>query len=150
MIKMKAAIYYGPGDTRAELVMEAISGRGADVVIEMAGLPATFLTARDVMREHGDVWLGAFYDGAFILNPSFQHPKWPHSNLTQKGGMSVHCAWYTLGDRIKRRQQAIEIIQSGLITADKFVIHVFPLEKIKEAFEKAMNPNESIKVLVEP
>jgi L-iditol 2-dehydrogenase len=140
----------GPDTDLAELVMEATSGRGADVVIETAGLPETFLMALDVVREHGDVWLGAFYDGAFMFNPSFQHPKRPHSNLTQKGGMSVHCAWYTLGDRIKRRQQAVEIIQSGLITADKFVTDVFPLEKIKEAFEKAMNPNESIKVLVEP
>jgi L-iditol 2-dehydrogenase len=134
----------------AELVMEETSGKGADVVIETAGLPSTFLKAIDVVREHGDIWLGAFYDGAFMFNPSFQNPMRPHSNLTQKGGMSVHCAWFTLGDRIKRRQQAVDIIQSGIITAEKFVTDVFPLEKIREAFEKAKNSYESIKVLVEP
>jgi threonine dehydrogenase-like Zn-dependent dehydrogenase len=47
-------------------------------------------------------------------------------------------------------QKAVEMIQNGTITADKCVTHVFPLERIKEAFETAMDPHESIKVMLEP
>ena len=49
-----------------------------------------------------------------------------------------------------RFQEAIELMQSGKCTAEKLVTQVFPLDKIKEAFEIAMNPHQSIKVLVEP
>ncbi|MCJ7606079.1 MAG: alcohol dehydrogenase catalytic domain-containing protein [Dehalococcoidales bacterium] len=134
----------------AETVMEVTSGKGVDVVIETAGLPATFRQAIDIVREHGHVWLGSFYDGPFMFDPSFQRPDRPHSNLTQKGGMAIHCAWMTLGDRMERRQQAVEMIQAGIMTAGKFVTGVFPLDQTTEAFEKALNPDESIKILVEP
>ena len=50
----------------------------------------------------------------------------------------------------QQKQRAIEIMQSGKITADKYVNHVFPLDRVKEAFEIAMNPHESIKVMIEP
>ena len=45
---------------------------------------------------------------------------------------------------------AMELLQSGKCTAEKLVTPVFPLDKIKEAFEMALNPHQSIKVLVEP
>jgi threonine dehydrogenase-like Zn-dependent dehydrogenase len=46
--------------------------------------------------------------------------------------------------------QALEFLQTGQVNAEKCVTHVFPLEKVNEAFEVAMNPHESIKVMLEP
>jgi threonine dehydrogenase-like Zn-dependent dehydrogenase len=133
-----------------EAVLKETKGAGADIVIETAGRPATFLQAIDLVRPHGEIWLGAFYEGPFMFDPSWQRTEMPHSNLTQKGGISIHCAWLTLPNRVIRRARAVELIQSGKITADKYVTHIFPLDKIREAFECALNPYESIKVIVEP
>ncbi|MBN2058881.1 MAG: alcohol dehydrogenase catalytic domain-containing protein [Deltaproteobacteria bacterium] len=137
-------------DDPVSVIMAETSGRGADVVIETAGRETTFLKSIDAVKPHGDIWLGAFYDGPFLFNPSLQRPEKPHSNLTQKGGISMHCAWLTLPNRSIRRAQAVELIQSGEISADKHVTHFFPLDKITEAFEAAINPFDSIKVVVEP
>jgi L-iditol 2-dehydrogenase len=132
------------------IVMKETSGKGADVVIETAGRPATFLQSIDLIKEHGSIWLGSFYDGPFLFDPSLVRPDMPHSNLTQKHGISIHCPWLTFDDRTTRRVQAMELVRSGKITAQKFVSHYYPLEKIKEAFETASNPLESIKVIIEP
>jgi len=71
-------------------------------------------------------------------------------NITQKPGVAIHCAWGTLGPWMPNLKLASEMIMSGKITAEKLVTHVFPLEKIKEAFETALDPHESIKVMIEP
>jgi len=133
-----------------EIVQKETKGRGADVVIETAGRPATFIESIDMVRPFGDIWLGAFYEGPFMFDPSRQNPAMPHSNLTQKGGISIHCAWLTLLNRTIRRAQAVDLIRSGKVTADKYVTGIFPLDEINEAFKTAMNPQETIKVLVEP
>jgi threonine dehydrogenase-like Zn-dependent dehydrogenase len=133
-----------------KVVMEETRGRGADVVIETAGRPTTFLQAVDLIRPHGEIWLGAFYAGPFLFDPSKQDPERPHSNITQKGGVSIHCAWLTLPNRALRRKRAVDLISAGKITADNYVTAVFPLDKIKEAFKLALNPHETIKVLIEP
>lgn len=134
----------------ARIVIDETHGFGADVVIETAGRAEAFINAVDVVRPHGSIWLGAFYESPFMFDPSYQRPERPHSNLTQKGGMSIHCAWLTLPDRTMRRKRAMEIIQKGEITAEKHVTHFFSMDRITEAFEVAMNPQKSIKVIVEP
>lgn len=131
------------------VVKRETADRGADIVIETGGRPATFMQAIDVVRPHGEIWLGTFYEGAFPFDPSLQRPGMAHSNLTQKGGISIHCAWLTLPNRTQRRARAVELIQSGVITAEKYVTQVFPLEKINEAFKCAINPLESIKVVIQ-
>jgi threonine dehydrogenase-like Zn-dependent dehydrogenase len=46
--------------------------------------------------------------------------------------------------------RAVEMMESGKITAEKYVDHVYPLEKVNEAFEMAMNSYDSMKVMLEP
>ena len=132
------------------IVMKETSGKGADVVIETAGRPATFYQSIDLIKEQGSIWLGSFYSGPFMFDPSLPRPTMPQSNLTQKHGISIHCPWLTFGDHATRRKQAMDLIHSGVVTADRFVSHYYPLDKIKEAFEASLNPYESIKVIVEP
>jgi L-iditol 2-dehydrogenase len=133
-----------------KVVMDITSGVGADVVIETAGRPETFLESIDLVRQHGTIWIAAVYDGPFMFDPSLQRLDRPRSNLTQKNGISIRNPWLTLEDRTTRRKQAIELISSGKITAAKYADHIYPLDKTKEAFEAAMDPNEAIKVIVEP
>ena len=133
-----------------KVVMDLTSGVGADVVIETAGRPTTFLQSIDLVRQHGTIWNAAVYDGPFMFDPSLQRLERPRSNLTQKNGISIRNPWLTFEDRTTRRMQAIGLIQSGKITAAKYADHIFPLKNIKEAFEAALDPYESIKVIVEP
>lgn len=133
-----------------KVVMEETSGKGADVVIEASGRPESLQQAVNVVRPFGDIWLGTFYTAGPFFNPSWQYPGMISMNPTQKPGISIHCAWGTLGPWMPMLRQAVKILQSGKITADKYVTQVFPLDEIKEAFEVASNPHESIKVMIEP
>ena len=130
--------------------MEETSGKGADVVIEASCRPESLQQAINVVRPFGDIWLGTFYTAGPFFNPSWQHPGMVSMNPTQKPGISIHCTWGTLGPWKPMLGQTLDIIQSGKITADKYVTHIFPLDRVKEAFETAMNPHESIKVMLEP
>jgi threonine dehydrogenase-like Zn-dependent dehydrogenase len=63
----------------------------------------------------------------------------------------LRCPWGTLGYPGKPRfDKGMEYIRSGKITAEKHVTHVFPLDRITEAYEMALDPRQSIKVMVEP
>lgn len=44
----------------------------------------------------------------------------------------------------------MEFIRTGAVNAEKLVTHVYPLDRIKEAFETALHSPEAIKVIVEP
>jgi L-iditol 2-dehydrogenase len=133
-----------------EVVMDETSGTGADVVIESSCRPESLQQAVSVVRPFGHIWLGTFYTAGPFFNPSWVHPNMVAMNPTQKAGISLHCPWGTLGPWMPMLQQAVEILQSGKITAEKYVTHVFPLDRVKEAFEAALNPHESIKVILEP
>jgi threonine dehydrogenase-like Zn-dependent dehydrogenase len=132
-----------------KVVMKETSGAGAQVVIVASGRPPNFQQSIDVVQHKGNIWLGTFFDAPFMFNPSLQRPEMPRSNMTQKG-FNIQCAWGTLGLKVPRLDEAIRLIQSGKIIANKFVTHVFPLDKIKEGFETAMNSPDAIKVLIAP
>jgi threonine dehydrogenase-like Zn-dependent dehydrogenase len=133
-----------------KVVMGETSDKGADLVIEASCRPESLQQAVNVVRPFGAIWLGTFYTAGPFFNPSWQSPRMVSMNLTQKPGISIHNTWGTLGPWMPLLREAAEIIQSGKITADKYVTHVFPLERVKEAFETAMNTLESIKVMIEP
>lgn len=133
-----------------KVVMEETSGKGADLVLEASCRPESLQQAVSVVRPFGEIWLGTFYTAGPFFNPSWQGPRMVSMNLTQKPGISIHNTWGTLGLWMPLLQEAVEIIQSGKITADKYVTHVLPLDRVKEAFEIAMKTLESIKVMIEP
>ena len=50
--------------------------------------------------------------------------------------------------RIETSEEII-IGGAGVVNADKYVTDIFPLDKTKEAFDRALNINETIEVMVE-
>jgi threonine dehydrogenase-like Zn-dependent dehydrogenase len=130
---------------------EKLQGGGADVVIETSGRNVNFYMTIDVVKPRGQIWLATFYDeGPFMFDPSKQVAGRPRSNFSQKGGAPMQCAWGTLGPWVPRLEESIKMIQSGKLNAAKYVDHVFPLDKVMEAFETAIDPHKSIKVVLEP
>lgn len=133
-----------------EAVMDETSGRGADIVMETSCRPESLQDAVNVIRPFGVIWLGTFYTAGPFFDPSYQRPGMVSMNITQKAGISIRCAWGTLGPWLPNLELARDLMQAGTLTAATVVSHVFPLEKAKEAFEAALNPHESIKVMIEP
>lgn len=115
-------------------VMEETSRRGADIVVEAAGKPATCLQSMDIVRRGGKIVPVALYEGPFESNPNPLVLK----RVIVIGGITADFFG------------AFELIKAGRIKDKQVVTHTFPLDKINEAFETAMNPSESIKVMIEP
>jgi len=115
-------------------VREETSGRGADIVVEAAGKPATFLQSMEIVRRGGKIVPVALYEESFQSNPNPLVLK----RITVIGGTTVDFF------------SAFELIKAGRIKDKQVVTHSFALDKINEAFETAMNPSESIKVMIEP
>jgi threonine dehydrogenase-like Zn-dependent dehydrogenase len=61
----------------------------------------------------------------------------------------MQIAWGSLGPRVPRWLEAVELIESGKVTAQKYVTRVMPLSKTKEAFDLTTEDNDQIKVVVE-
>jgi threonine dehydrogenase-like Zn-dependent dehydrogenase len=131
-------------------VMDATSQKGADIVLETSCRPESLQLAVSMVRPFGDVWLGTFYTSGPFFDPSWQNPGMISMNITQKPGISLHCAWGTLGPWMPVLKIAENIIRSGKITAKKYVTQELPLSQAKAAFEVASNSLQSIKVMLKP
>lgn len=146
-------------DDPVRVVMDETKGRGADVTILGDKRPIGLSQAINATAAAGVIWLTTYYYHPFILDPSLRAGTsfWigpgvgyesPPINYDPKL-LTIHTAWGTLGPRVPRWLEAAELMRQGKITAQKHVTHVFPLEKTKEAFDKAMDPHETIRVVIE-
>jgi len=131
----------------SRVVMKETKGEGANVVIVIEPRPINFRQAIDVVRLEGAIWLATEWDIPFALQPNQEQPE--QAGMHRRIQFTVRCPWGTLGLNKPRLQKSIELIEAGTISAEKYAT-VFPLEKVTEAFELAVNPHESIKVILEP
>ena len=136
-------------DDILEVVLDETNGKGADVVIETSCRAESLQQAVNVIKPFGNIWLGTAYTEGNFFNPTWQSPGMVSMNLTMKMGISIRCAWGTLGPWMPRIKEVINMIDEGIITAEKYATF-FPLEKIEEAFHTAMDPHKSIKVVLQP
>jgi threonine dehydrogenase-like Zn-dependent dehydrogenase len=131
----------------SRVVIKETKGEGAREVFVIEPRPFNFREAIDAVKLEGEIWLATEWDVPFTLNPVTDTSG--KTGMHRRTQFTIRCPWGTLGLNKPRIQKSIEYIQSGKVTAEKYAT-VFPLEKIKEAFELAINPHESIKVIVEP
>ncbi len=146
-------------DDVVKIVMQETAGRGADQVMLTDPRPAALLQAIGAVRRTGIVWLCHYgfpirLGGSLGAVPRYSigldwhGPVEPPVSF-EPAFLYMRTAWGTLGERIPRFQEAVKLMESGVITAEKYVTHIFPLDKTKEAFDKAMDFNECIEVMVE-
>jgi threonine dehydrogenase-like Zn-dependent dehydrogenase len=143
-----------------QVIMKETEGIGADCVIVCDNRPIATFQAMSMVRNLGKIWTTR--NEFFRLNPALlpqaatSSPQPPDGGAYREQAISLNPAFASMqfglryGYKQERWQEALELLQSGKCTADKLVTHVFPLDKIREAFEAASNPHQSIKVLVEP
>lgn len=103
-------------------VMSLTGGRGVDVAFEAAGAPGTPQQAAEMIRSGGRLILaGIPADDRLVLNASTVR----HRGLTIK-----------LVRRMKHTYpRAIRLVAAGRLDLKPLVTHVYPLERIGEAFE---------------
>ena len=126
---------------RLAFVRDLTHGRGADVVIECAGVPEVVPVAIDLLRAGGTfLEVGNFSDlGEIAISP--------HRHLCSKGIRLIgipgqeHAA-YGPGMRQMARCRK-------LYPLDDLVLHRYPLEQARSAVEKSMEP-DSLKVVLDP
>ena len=126
----------GPEEV-AGLVRSTSEHGGADVVLEVAGVPETFRLAWECARPNAVVTVVALYDGPQTLPLPDMYGK----NLTFKtGGVDgCDCA------------EILRLIEEGRIDTTPLITHTFPLERIEEAYDLFEHHRDGvIKVAVEP
>jgi L-iditol 2-dehydrogenase len=117
------------------LVNELTNGKGADIVFECAGSPATYQQALDMVHRGGKIDVVGLYE---------QPVNWNPSSIVSKDITLVGCGlkWDIPG--------AVRLLGDGKVDTRTMITHEFPLEKIKEAFETQLKDPQAIKVLLKP
>jgi threonine dehydrogenase-like Zn-dependent dehydrogenase len=143
-----------------QVVMKETKGIGADCVIICDDRPIAPLQAMSMSRNMGRIWTTRpeflRLNPALLPEQATKPAATPESGAYKDPVINLSSAYAYMqfglgfGYKQSRWQEAIDLMQGGKCTAEKMVTQVFPLDRIKEAFETAMNPHESIKVLVEP
>ena len=122
----------------------SFSGKGggcADIVMECSGVPVALQQAIEMTRTGGRIVLVGLYEEEVPLNINrIIHKQLSLISSFSKGKEPV-------GQEIKA---AIKLLASGKVNAKPLISHQFPLDSIMEAFEVQTNPEQSIKVIINP
>jgi len=121
-----------------EVIKELTEGRGADVVIECAGVKATWLTALDAARKGGRVeWFGGLPGG---LQVEVDSTRLHYDELTIFG--IYHLTPLSL-------ERAFRLVSQGVIDAQALITHELPLARLEEGL-RLMMEGRSGKVAILP
>jgi threonine dehydrogenase-like Zn-dependent dehydrogenase len=119
-------------EERIDRVLELTGGRGADIVLEMSGVPAAFGEGMAMLRPGGRYTVvGQVHSTALPFNPSLLVLK--HARLV--GCLSGSVEHYYRGLRFLERH-------AGRIRWDDMITSARPLEAINEAFERMRDWSE--------
>ncbi len=118
------------------LVMERTSGRGADVALVAVGASSAVHQAVRLVRKRGHVTVVGIFPGD-VAAPMTTVVR---REITLAGAYDA---------RAENFEEAVELIESGRITAAELVTHRFPLEEAERAFEVAKS-KAGCKVLFVP
>jgi len=106
------------------LVMERTSGRGADVALVAVGASSAVHQAVRLVRKRGHVTVVGIFPGDVAVPMTTVVRR----EITLAGAYDA---------RAENFEEAVELIESGRITAAELVTHRFPLEEAERAFEVA-------------
>lgn len=119
----------------AAIVQERTGGAGAEVVFEVAGLPATALDATNHARTRGRLVMVAIHPQPVPID--LHRVFWRELEL--------------LGARVYEREDfahAIDLIAGGTLPCDEIISDVVPLDRTADAFDRLADAR-ALKVLVD-
>lgn len=117
-------------------VLEHSAHGGADVVLEVAGVPSTFQLAWQCARANAIVTIVALYDEPQVLPLPDMYGK----NLTFKTGGVDGCDC----------EKTLQLIAQDKINTEPLITHTYPLSRIADGYELFENKRDGvIKVAIE-
>ena len=124
-----------------QLVRDRTHGRGADVVVECAGVPAAVPESLDLLRAGGTyIEVGNFSDlGTVEISPN--------RHLCSKGIRMIGIPGQEAGAYGPGMRQMARTLRE--YPWQEFVSHRFPLDRVEEAVMTAIDPG-SLKVVIDP
>jgi len=124
------------GDVERE-VLDRTEGKGADVLIDAAGVGATAQQLPSLVRIQGTVGMVAMPKESLVVDLTA---------LVLKEVNLVGCRAYIRPDF----EAAIGLIDRGVVDTEALVSHVMPLERWQDALEMARKGDTSMKILLKP
>lgn len=119
-----------------DFVLDNSDHGGADVVLEVAGVPSTFQLAWQCARANAIVTIVALYDAPQVLPLPDMYGK----NLTFKTGGVDGCDC----------EKTLKLIAQGKINTEPLITHTYPLSRIAQGYELFENKRDGvIKVAIE-
>ncbi len=127
--------------TLVEQVRELTDGRGADVVVDATGHPASFGPSLDLLRDGGTlIEVGAFVDlGPVPVNPAAILGR----NLTIVGVAGEDARAYDRTLAMLDRHQ-------GAVPFERAVTHRFTVDEAEVAIQTALGADDAMKVVISP
>ncbi len=86
-------------------------------------------------------------NGKVVEHAIFEKPPEINYFLPVRKGIKILGSW---GFVLEEYVEALELIRSGKVDRKPLITHVFPLDRVQEAFETQLRYEEAIKVLVKP
>ncbi len=126
-------------DDVIEFIKQNNGGRLADKVLICAGALSAAETALQCVDKGGMVLFFAVPKPGESLAVDF-NPYW-------RDDISIKTCY---GAAPRDNSKALELLASDTIDVSDMITHRFPIDDIGEAFKTAANPNETLKVIVEP
>jgi threonine 3-dehydrogenase len=126
------------GETLVKTIHDMTDGLGVDVVFEMAGVPATFSQAFDILTPAGRVALLGIHSNPFVFDPN----KMVFKAATVHGisGRLMYQTWFQSKGFLKDPafRKKVEMV----------ITHKFPIRDLPEAFD-LLRSQQAGKVIVE-
>ncbi len=120
-----------------DTIMSQTSGRGADIVVEAAGLAVTYQNAVNSVRKRGHVLALGFRDAEVPI--PIQPLLFREVTIIGNTGFVFEI------------EPFIDFVSSGKIDVKPIITHVFTLDQVQQAFEIAADPlSGAIKVMIAP
>jgi (R,R)-butanediol dehydrogenase/meso-butanediol dehydrogenase/diacetyl reductase len=130
-----ADIVMDPNDDVLTTLEDLTGGIGIDYVFECVGVPDTTQEAFRLVRTAGKVVLvGVCMEPATVM-PVF----WMIKEVSMQT---------TMGFTHSEFETSLDLIDKGALTTDGLVTEIVSLDGVPDAFERLLNPNDEIKVLV--
>ena len=137
-------------------VNEVTSDVGADIVALCTTSPVAWQQAFEMVRG------GGLYQ--MQVKPVPAPPGQPHSPFSAGGKVVIVAGtppsgWSppivqkcirVIGSWGGRGKEAYDLLMAGKVNSEQWITHTFPLENIREAFEAALDRDNSVKVMVNP
>ncbi len=112
-------------------------GAAPDVAFDAAGVPATLQQSVDIVRPGGTVMMVGVAFNPAPIRPSV----WVTKRVTVRAAFAYSRADY---------EATIAMIERGRLQVDPVITTIVPGSETHLAFERLLNPNDDVKVLVDP